>query len=37
MPRLIALIVTRPLMGSQKLKSTSDKKIGTTGLVYIKK
>ncbi len=33
--RGIYLVVTRPLRGSQKLKPTSDKKIGITGLIYI--
>ncbi len=33
----IDLIVTRPLIGSQKLKPTSDKKVGMTGLLYIYK
>ncbi len=31
----IDLTLTRPLIGSQKSKSTSDKKIGITGLLYI--
>ncbi len=30
-------MVTRPLIGSQKLKPTSDEKIGITGLLYIYK
>ncbi len=33
----IDLIVTKPLIGSQKLKPTSDKKIEITGLRYIYK
>ncbi len=33
----IDLIVTRPLIGSQKLKPMADKKIGIMGLLYIYK
>ncbi len=35
--KIIDLIVTRLLIGSQKLKPTSDKKIGITVLLYIYK
>ncbi len=34
---LIDFIVIKPLIASQKLKPTSDKKIGITGLPYIYK
>ncbi len=30
-------MVTRPLIGSQKLKPTTDKKIGIMGFLYIYK